>query len=400
MAHAESAGWVSDSASMAARKAVRDWLAVDENGDELQAAWEADRARRDPVSRKLLKDRERLTEENAGLRALLNAEPAELTAEQVDALAAAGNRAVNDASHEDLCACDAWPEKCLSSGRYFQGYWDTGVLDTAMPAVISLWEVMRNGRDAAKVTELRAELVGLRAVVADAAVGNVAAAAEVRKLRTRVAELEAERSELNRMLRTVNARAADAFTQVAELKAAPLYLAEFDGMAPELHRTLDGAKEYIADGASADGHPWELFQEEDGSFQMVLTDPDTDRPRWEGPGRITPLRPVAPGPVAVADGIAPTQAPRENEAAAPDPLAYGPSGYRCGCGKNAHSNLVPCQDEAVEAPHPGPCRWPSSPDCVCGPNGGPRPLDALRSAFDQGEPCDADGNPLPPGGGS
>lgn len=27
----------------------------------------------------------------------------------------------------------------------------------------------------------------------------------------------------------------------------------------------------------------------------------------------------------------------------PDPLAYGAAGYRCGCGKNAHSNLVPCQ---------------------------------------------------------
>lgn len=26
----------------------------------------------------------------------------------------------------------------------------------------------------------------------------------------------------------------------------------------------------------------------------------------------------------------------------PDPIAYGPSGYRCGCGKDAHSNLVPC----------------------------------------------------------
>ena len=26
----------------------------------------------------------------------------------------------------------------------------------------------------------------------------------------------------------------------------------------------------------------------------------------------------------------------------PDPIAYGPRGYRCGCGKNAHSNLVPC----------------------------------------------------------
>lgn len=26
----------------------------------------------------------------------------------------------------------------------------------------------------------------------------------------------------------------------------------------------------------------------------------------------------------------------------PDPLAYGPTGYQCGCGKDAHSNLVPC----------------------------------------------------------
>lgn len=26
----------------------------------------------------------------------------------------------------------------------------------------------------------------------------------------------------------------------------------------------------------------------------------------------------------------------------PDPIAYGPTGYRCGCGKDAHSNLTPC----------------------------------------------------------
>ncbi|MFF6781386.1 hypothetical protein [Streptomyces sp. NPDC012510] len=28
-----------------------------------------------------------------------------------------------------------------------------------------------------------------------------------------------------------------------------------------------------------------------------------------------------------------------------DPLAYGPTGIRCGCGKDAHSNLVPCQPD-------------------------------------------------------
>lgn len=34
----------------------------------------------------------------------------------------------------------------------------------------------------------------------------------------------------------------------------------------------------------------------------------------------------------------------------PDPIAYGPTGYSCGCGKNAHSNLVPCQptDQSAE----------------------------------------------------
>ncbi|WP_432027418.1 hypothetical protein [Streptomyces sp. 1222.5] len=32
----------------------------------------------------------------------------------------------------------------------------------------------------------------------------------------------------------------------------------------------------------------------------------------------------------------------------PDPIAYGPTGYRCGCGKTAHSNLVPCQPEEAQ----------------------------------------------------
>ncbi|MFD5057410.1 hypothetical protein [Streptomyces sp. NPDC058394] len=34
----------------------------------------------------------------------------------------------------------------------------------------------------------------------------------------------------------------------------------------------------------------------------------------------------------------------------PDPLAYGPNGYRCGCGKPAHSNLVPCQPDETQGP--------------------------------------------------
>lgn len=34
----------------------------------------------------------------------------------------------------------------------------------------------------------------------------------------------------------------------------------------------------------------------------------------------------------------------------PDPIAYGPTGYRCGCGKDAHSNLVPCHPDTSHRP--------------------------------------------------
>ncbi|MFD8144771.1 hypothetical protein [Streptomyces sp. NPDC059708] len=32
----------------------------------------------------------------------------------------------------------------------------------------------------------------------------------------------------------------------------------------------------------------------------------------------------------------------------PDPITYGPRGICCGCGKYAHSNLVPCRSESEE----------------------------------------------------
>ncbi|MFI0268620.1 hypothetical protein [Streptomyces luteogriseus] len=46
---------------VAARKAIREWVQVDENRDAMSEAWFQDRARRDPVSRSLLRDKERLT---------------------------------------------------------------------------------------------------------------------------------------------------------------------------------------------------------------------------------------------------------------------------------------------------------------------------------------------------
>ena len=95
-------------------------------------------------------------------------QPLSLSDAQVDALAAAGNRVVNDAVHEHLCMCDGWPEKCVSTGNYFMGAWDVSGLEDALPAVLALWEQMRGG-----------ELVALRA---------------------RVAELEAERHSTNEAL--------------------------------------------------------------------------------------------------------------------------------------------------------------------------------------------------------
>ncbi|MFS0695102.1 hypothetical protein [Streptomyces nitrosporeus] len=35
----------------------------------------------------------------------------------------------------------------------------------------------------------------------------------------------------------------------------------------------------------------------------------------------------------------------------PDPITYGPTGYTCGCGKTAHSNLTPCAPDPI-APSP------------------------------------------------
>lgn len=49
------------------------------------------------------------------------------------------NKAVNDANHEDLCHCDAWPTACQ---WYTPGQWDIGVdLDIAVGV---LWPLIRD----------------------------------------------------------------------------------------------------------------------------------------------------------------------------------------------------------------------------------------------------------------
>ncbi|MFD7855205.1 hypothetical protein ACFV6B_13090 [Streptomyces microflavus] len=93
--------------------------------------------------------------------------PVELTEQQLESLIDAGNRALNDHYHESQCHCDDWPASCVSSGHYFMGAWDTNAFAIGLPAVLSVWETLRNDRHAAKVSELRADNEALRARVAE-----------------------------------------------------------------------------------------------------------------------------------------------------------------------------------------------------------------------------------------
>ncbi|MER7815583.1 hypothetical protein [Streptomyces sp. NPDC096153] len=74
------------------------------------------------------------------------------TTEQVETLAAVGNRALSDHYHERACACSDYPESCVTDTRYRAefGFWDTGAFDIAMGAVIAAWEAMRITATAAK----------------------------------------------------------------------------------------------------------------------------------------------------------------------------------------------------------------------------------------------------------
>ncbi|MFI8104747.1 hypothetical protein [Streptomyces sp. NPDC086023] len=96
------------------------------------------------------------------LRLLTNVQPAHLTEAQVEALADAGNRALNDHYHDELCHCSAWPESCVTSS-YAPGRWDTGAFEIGMAAVIGLWESMRAPAMVAELVRLRARVAELEA---------------------------------------------------------------------------------------------------------------------------------------------------------------------------------------------------------------------------------------------
>ncbi len=137
-------------------------------------------------------------------------EPLALSEQQIEALAAAGDRVVNDAVHQDLCACDAWPERCLSTGNYFMGAWDVSGLETALPAVLGLWEQMRGG--------------------------------ELKSLRARVAELEVERHSTNEALD--DAVQALREGETAEVPALTVFRASHESIVMGLYTTAAEARKH------------------------------------------------------------------------------------------------------------------------------------------------------------
>lgn len=138
--------------------------------------------------------------ELARLESLVNAQPAALSEAQVEALAAAGNGAVNDHEHERQCGCSEYPGGCVTDRKYRRavGYWDSGVFEIGMAAVIGVWESIRADAVAAELGRLRARVDEVeRAYTFDTAELKQKLDVALK----RVAELEAQRAALAERLR-------------------------------------------------------------------------------------------------------------------------------------------------------------------------------------------------------
>lgn len=97
------------------------------------------------------------------LRLLLDAQPAELSEAQLDALIDTGNGALNDHYHERACSCSEWPNGCATNPSYVNGYWDTDAFAIGAAAVVGMWESMRVQSEAAELSRLRARVAELEA---------------------------------------------------------------------------------------------------------------------------------------------------------------------------------------------------------------------------------------------
>ncbi|MDV5145876.1 hypothetical protein R1T08_17090 [Streptomyces sp. SBC-4] len=158
------------------------------------------------------------------LRSLLDARPLELTGEQRDALSDAGNRAMNDHYHDDLCYCREWPESCATS-NYFMGMWDTAAFDIGLGAVLGLWESMRadvttapEGSDDVRSLDLLALMPERSAAIVSGHLARLLGERE--QLRSRVAELETERHSTNESLSDAAEALRVQRDRIAELETA------------------------------------------------------------------------------------------------------------------------------------------------------------------------------------
>ncbi|MFE6080033.1 hypothetical protein [Streptomyces virginiae] len=97
------------------------------------------------------------------LRLLQNAQPAELSEAQLEALIDAGNEALNDYYHERACSCSDWPQSCSSSAWNFAGAWDTDAFAIGMASVIGAWESMRAPAEVDEIARLRDRVAELEA---------------------------------------------------------------------------------------------------------------------------------------------------------------------------------------------------------------------------------------------
>lgn len=201
------------------------------------------------------------------LRLLQNAQPADLSEAQIDALADAGNRALNDYYHDELCACSDWPESC---GNYVAGNWDTAAFDIGMAAVIGRWEAMRAPAEAGESERLRTRIAELEAErhITNEALSD--AAERLRQDRDRIAELETQvaavddlriraidkgdqlRARVDEIERKYTFDTAKLRARVAELEAAAEQVAEFCAQRAEYVTNLRA----FVEGGEYDYYRW------------------------------------------------------------------------------------------------------------------------------------------------
>lgn len=147
-----------------------------------------------------------------------------------------------------------------------------------------------------EVAALRARGAELESMVAGmhaAAVGEVTApelglVEDVRVLR---ASFLAQKS---------RADVLDGMARRAQQAAGGLFLAEYDGVPPELHTTVEAARDMCDDIAKVDAHGkyWD-WTVQDGVHVQVWTHPDDDRPLSATSGVVTPIE-VRPAVVPAA----------------------------------------------------------------------------------------------------